>query len=84
MHTPRDWRLTNQEQYLKGATLSWRSYVPAVADNDHDHCQFCNAKFMVGGLPDTITEGYTTLDGYRWICKACFDDFVDLFDWRVV
>jgi hypothetical protein len=64
-------------------TLFWRPYVPAGVGNDHDHCEFCWAKFMVGGEPDTLAEGYTTTDGYRWICKTCFDDFVDLFGWLV-
>jgi hypothetical protein len=35
-------------------------------------------------------EGYATTDEhetgarYHWICKQCFDDFADLFEWRVV
>ena len=39
---------------------------------------------------DVLTEGYRTtgehLHGadYHWICRQCFDDFSDLFRWRVV
>ena len=84
MRAENDWRLTNQEGYLKGVALSWRSYVPAGTGNDHDHCEFCAEKFMVGGVHNTLAEGYSTQDGYRWICKTCFDDFVDLFGWQVV
>ena len=84
MREPNDWRLFNQERYLKGASLAWHSYVPANAANDHDHCEFCTAKFMAGGVPDTLTEGYSTTDGYHWVCKSCFDDFVDLLGWQVV
>ena len=84
MREPKDWRLTNQERYLKGATLAWRPYVPASPKNDHDHCEFCFAKFMQQDYPDTLHEGYSTPDRYRWICKPCFDDFVDLFQWKVI
>jgi len=66
MREPNDWRLTNQERYLKGATLVRRSYAPARAENDHDHCQFCFAKFMSAGVPDSLCEGYSTPDGYGW------------------
>jgi hypothetical protein len=24
------------------------------------------------------------LDEYHWICNKCFDDFKDLFEWRIV
>jgi hypothetical protein len=78
-----DWRLTNQERYLKGATLVWHSYAPANPKNDHDHCEFCFAKFMQTEHPETLQVGYSTPDRDRWICKACFDDFVDLFSWNV-
>lgn len=78
-----DWRLTNQERYLKGVMLRWRKYEPASLTNDHDHCEFCFAKFMAGGAVDVLHEGYATEDGYRWICKSCFDDFKDMFAWRV-
>jgi hypothetical protein len=84
MSNAKDWRLTNQERYLKGAVLIWRHYAPANPANDHDHCEFCYAKFMaVGGEPDALSEGYSTPDRYRWICKPCFDDFATQFAWRV-
>jgi hypothetical protein len=82
MRERNDWRLMNQERYLKGATLVWRSYEPASSKNDHDHCEFCQTKFMRGGA-DTLHEGYSTSDRQRWVCKQCFDDFVDLFGWKV-
>ena len=83
MHKADDWRVTNQEQYLKGVQLVWRPYSPNKG-NDHDHCEFCWVKFTVIGTPDTLTEGYATKDGYRWICKTCFDDFVSRFNWQVI
>jgi hypothetical protein len=83
MRAAKDWRLTNQERYLKGVTLVWHVYAPARSSNDHDHCEFCWAKFMQTAQPDTLQEGYSTPDRERWICKGCFDDFVDLFGWKV-
>lgn len=83
MREPNDWRLTNQERFLKGVTLCWQQYVPASPTNDHDHCEFCLAKFMEQDKPETLREGYSTLDRYRWICKPCFEDFADLFQWKV-
>jgi hypothetical protein len=78
-----DWRLTNQDRYLKGVDLVWRTYKPANSSSDHDHCEFCLAKFMTDKSVEALSEGYATNDGYRWICKACFEDFSDLFSWRV-
>ena len=83
MREPNDWRLSHQERYLKGVTLLKRSYKPASKENDHDHCEFCCAKFMAAALPETIQEGYATPDGYWWVCSNCFEDFVDLFEWKV-
>jgi hypothetical protein len=39
--------------------------------------------------PDVLTEGYTTIAGqehgadHHWVCKQCYEDFADLFDWRI-
>jgi hypothetical protein len=79
----KDWRLTNQEKYLKGATLYFRSYDPANPTNDHDHCEFCSVKFMTAPSPGALTSGYTTADKYRWICGDCYGHFRDLFQWQV-
>lgn len=79
-----DWRLTNQEKYLKGVTLTWRKYSAANPENDHDHCEFCWAKFMVVRGEDILDEGYSTEDGYRWICKSCVEDFKEQFDWKIL
>jgi hypothetical protein len=83
MRQPSDWRLMGQERYLKGVTLVHRSYHPANPTNDHDHCEFCKAKFLELVGPDVLRIGYTTLDGYRWICEICYGDFVDLFEWKI-
>jgi len=78
-----DWRLQGQEAYLLGAALRRRRYAPPRADWDHDHCEFCSAKFMDADLPDALREGYATSDGYRWICDRCFEDFRARFGWSL-
>jgi hypothetical protein len=81
--TTGDWRLTNQETYLKGRTLEHRAYKAPRPDWDHDHCEFCWAKFSTDpGIAERLTEGYAT-DDERWICESCFADFVATFDWVV-
>lgn len=77
-----DWRLQGQERFLKGATLCWRTYTPYRPEWDHDHCEFCSRK--LSARTGDINEGYSTADGYHWICRDCFADFKDLFEWTVV
>ena len=80
-----DWRLQGQERYLKGVALARRKYeqYAANADWNHDHCEFCGAKFMVEDEADVLHEGYCTADQYRWICVGCFNDFREHFEWKV-
>ncbi len=81
-----DWRLFNQEKYLKGVTLILRKYrrYPKNPDWDHDHCEFCMAKFMTEDFPDVLHVGYATRDEYHWICEPCFEDFKERFNWVVI
>jgi hypothetical protein len=79
-----DWRLNGQEWYLTGMRLTRKVYSPkAGAGSDHDHCEFCGAKFMSTNEPGVAHEGYCTDDDYRWICVQCFDDFRGRFLWIV-
>jgi hypothetical protein len=79
-----DWRLQGQEKYLQGVTLAFRTYRRYLHNPswDHDHCEFCWAKFMED-VPDALHEGYCTLDEDRWICPDCFRDFRERFDWTL-
>ena len=40
-----DWRLFNQEEYLKGKDLVFKKYTKYRNDWDHDHCEFCKETF---------------------------------------
>jgi hypothetical protein len=82
-HTnPDDWRLCGQERYLKGKAFRWTRYIAPRPTWDHDHCEFCWAKFMETDLPDVLHEGYCS-EEFRWICRTCFEDFRAQFEWRV-
>ena len=77
----KDWRLTNQMNYLYRATLR-KANFKGTAVNDHEHCEFCWEKF---GVKKRIQKsGYCTLDEYHWVCDKCFEDFQEQFEWKVV
>ena len=78
-----DWRLAGQERYLSGVALEWADWQPPRPGWDHDHCEFCFAKFAGPELLDTLHAGYTTPDRSRWVCKECFADFRERFGWRL-
>ena len=77
-----DWRLQGQERYLQGVALSKQTYKKYREGWEHDHCEFCGAKFSE--QPEDLHVGYATADRYRWICENCFRDFRDMFQWTVV
>ena len=76
-----DWRIQGQEQYLHGVKLVLRNYSPPSAEWDHDHCAFCGAKFSLND--GDLKNGYSTEDGYHWVCNQCFNDFLHVFNWHV-
>ena len=76
-----DWRLSGQENYLKDKTLYFRKWAPPKENWDHDHCEFCWA--TISNYACDLQEAYTTEDNYHWICPECFQDFKDLFGWKI-
>lgn len=74
----KDWRLTNQENYLQGKPLRYSRWFSRGPGWDHDHCAFCWAEF-----PREYAAGYCTPDGQHWICPVCYHDFKERFGWRV-
>ena len=75
-----DWRLVNQENYLKGKTLIKASFRE-TNDFDHTHCAFCWDKFS--NHIDMMHIGYRVVDGPWWICEKCFSDFKEQFNWKL-
>lgn len=76
-----DWRITNQADYLKGKRLILQTWTAPKPGWDHDHCEFCGAKFMDADSPGILREGYATDDRYHWVCQTCFNDFQSEFGW---
>lgn len=33
--------------------------------------------------PDTLQTGYTTADDFRWICSPCFENFKEMFQFKI-
>lgn len=56
-----------------------RTYRPFRPDWEHDHCEFCGAKFS--SEEDDLHSGFSTEDGYHWVCPSCFQDFREEFGW---
>ena len=70
---------------MTGVDLCWKTYRRYSKTWDHDHCEFCWDSFAEPALlPDALHAGYATPDEYRWVCKACFEDFHERFGWNVV
>ena len=80
MTAKNDWRLQGQEKYLKGITLTLKPYSKYRDGWDHDHCEFCQAKFMESNSIESLHEGYASKDNYHWICLQCFNDFKKMFE----
>ena len=78
-----DWRLQGQDKYLLDVQLMRSAYSPPRPDWDHDHCEFCWAKFMDADGPKNQRVGYKTVEGDLWICDDCFGDFKSRFRWTI-
>ena len=68
-----DWRLQGQERHLKQTVFFFKAYEQPNDAWDHDHCEFCGAKFSTT-VPDSLRKEYVSLDN-RWLCATCFNDF---------
>jgi hypothetical protein len=73
-----DWRLTNQRDYLSDVALKQIPWKTKQPDWDHDHCVFC-----WDTIDENVTDAYCTKDERIWICKACFEDFKEEFNWSI-
>ena len=74
-----DWRLTDQMDYLFKADLLHMPYIKLSETLDHDHCEFCWYK-----IQESSELFYCTTDKNFWICEKCYNDFKDMFQWRVL
>lgn len=81
-----DWRLLQYDGFLDGETFSLEKFVSS-GDNDHEHCRFCWQKITDLPIKDADFEGYRTFSsktGHElWVCKECFNDFRNMFDFKL-
>jgi len=77
-----DWRLMAQEEYLMNTKWRWETYVAPRVTWDHDHCEFCTEKFSE--YEGDSHEGFRELKHDHWVCEECFNDFKEMFGFRVV
>lgn len=81
-----DWRLRGQEDYLQDVPLYFIPFQPISRKWDHEHCEFCWAKFYLH--EECLQEGYCTKaengSGARWICSECYEDFKEMFGWKLM
>ncbi len=77
-----DWRLVNQQEYLMNAELRKSLYKPLNDNWEHDHCAFCWDKFSE--ISGDLNIGYCTKDKKHWICEECFNDFKEMFNFKIL
>jgi len=51
-----DWRLRGPKDYLLGIELERIPYSPSSPKSDHDHREFCWAKFTDSDAPDVLLQ----------------------------
>jgi hypothetical protein len=78
---PDDWRRQDQARFLKRRSVALRGWSAHRDGWDHDHCEFCGAKFSM--REGDLNRGYTTADDHHWICETCFADFAEEMQWEV-
>ena len=77
-----DWRLSGGREYLQKLKLIKAEYKMKCKTSDHEHCAFCWEKFSESH--EDLNTGYCSIDGKHWICEECFEDFKEMFDFRVI
>ena len=86
MELENDWRLSTYDGDLDGAEFALKKFV-STPTNDHEHCVFCWQKITDLDIEDCEKEGYCTMDEQteqsQWVCKTCFNDFKDMFNFKV-
>ena len=80
-----DWRLHfgNKPEFYASLTWSFKKWTQTRPHWDHDHCEFCQIKLSDSEIDEVMHEGWTDNDEYHWICATCFNDFRDLYRWKV-
>ena len=79
----KDWRNRGQDEYLIDISLKFVSkYTKFSPEWEHEHCEFCTSK--ISEYEGDLHQAYCTKDEKKWICEECFNDFKDMFRWKVI
>lgn len=82
-----DWRLVSYNGHLNGETFKLKHFI-SNDKNDHEHCEFCWKKITDLQIEneDCDSEGYVCFNSKtqqtNWICKNCFNDFKEKFNFK--
>ena len=70
----------DRKEYLHHIKLCRKLF--SFKDNEHYHCELCWARFSKNN--SDLHLGYFDNISKSIICTECYDNFKDLFDWKVV
>jgi hypothetical protein len=68
-----------------GSDLRVAGVVVRPGRSDHDHCAFCWVYFedhVFSDDAETHLERWANADGDQWVCRTCFADFRDAFQFQ--
>jgi len=79
METP--WYLIEYEEkeYLHNKNLQLKAFNCEL--DEHQHCELCWDRFSKA--VNDLHFGYYESCSKSWICETCYNDFKDLFQWKV-
>ncbi len=69
---------------LRGAQFKYQAYKMPKPTWDHDHCEFCWAKFMESGNTDALLEGYYCKSEDTWVCPKCYEEKNVEYQWELI
>ena len=75
-----DWRIRDQELYIRKKAFYKHSFLERYVNDDHAHCEFCWAKF---DRSENSQKGLSTLDDEFWVCEECFADFQEKYEMQI-
>ncbi|MBO7485312.1 MAG: hypothetical protein J6T84_04560 [Spirochaetaceae bacterium] len=75
----KDSRLNGQERYLINAHLIQSNCQEE--SSKQKHCEFCMKEIV---FKSEYEKWYATKDRKYWICEKCFEDFKDMFNFRLL
>ena len=68
-----------EKDYLHDRKLQHREYLDKLPN--HEHCELCWNRFSE--YEEDLQSGYYEIESKSWICKNCYDNFKELFRWKL-